>query len=422
MCRPCLPQTFYTKYVQKLLYLDMLKQLFSSLLLLVLFSCGDNTEYRYRAKPIKLKVKDIYRADIVKNAMFDAEEMDVAALKRSSKNEFLKGVDAFKNKKDIGTAIKQFKKAILLFPDAKLYYELGNALLKRGGVVSLEEAEDAYRVANTLGFQPQNLLVFKEAMVNYQLYKTTTTAYKNNYLNEALYQLKKAMISGFIDSVAVGKEPLLSGIEQDFQYKYLLLTLKPIEGANAGENKPFNMYKSLFPNHTNGLKITPDQVEMKSYRESISYDFAKFIPEMESSSFSRDVTADYYYVGKVKETPFYTALLYASVSFSEQDMQPVYTQLVVYDNNTGNVISSKTVACNCSPEKIRVANISADKIEIEDLTRIWDKPVTAVSFDQNRVVDYKSEGHATYTISELGTIEVQDRSKQFSDSLLIVGK
>lgn len=397
-------------------------KLFNLLPLLVLFSCADNVEYRYKAKPIKLTVKDIYNTDVIANALFDAEEQDVEALKRAGKTEFLKGVDAIKNRKDLLAAIKHYKKAILLFPDAKLYYELGNALLKRGGEIALDEATSAYYVAEALGFQPQSLITYKYALVHYQLYKLSPETTKNTYLGSAINNLKLAMMNGFIDSVAVSKDPLLAGIEQVLAYKHLLLTIKPMEGELAGGNKQFSLFKSLFPNQANGLQITPEQVEMKTYRESISYDFAKFIPEMESSSFSRDVSGDYFYVGKVKETPVYTALLYASVSFSEQDMQPVYTQLVVYNNQSGKVISSKTVACSCSPEKIRTAKITADKVEVEDLQRVWDKPITTVSFKENKVVNYQPIGNATYTINELGSIEVEEKSNQFTDSLLIVGK
>lgn len=396
-------------------------KLINLLLILVLFSCTDKVEYRYKAKPIKLKAADIYRAEMVKNALFDAEELDADALQRTSKAEFLKGIDAFKNKHDLGTAIKQFKKAILLYPDTKLYYELGNALLKRGGKVSLEEAENAYGVAEVLGFQPAHLIKVKQAMVNYQRYKIHADDQKRYYLNSAVADLKLAMMNGFIDSVAVSKEPLLAGIEQCFDYRYMLLTLQPFTNTISSQNHQFMLFKSLFPKHPNGLQITPELVEMKSYSQPISYDFAQFIPEMESSSFSRDVTADYYYVGIVKETTLYTALLYTSISFSEQDMQPVYTQLVVYNNSKGSILSSKTISCNCSPEKIRVAQISADKVEVEDLTRVWDKPFTSVSFKHNKVIEYKPEGRATYTISEAGVIEIREKSTQFSDSLLIVG-
>lgn len=285
-------------------------------LVIIIVGCEPEVTYRYKAKLTKLKVEDIYKADYVKNALFDAEELDVDALKRASKNEFLKGVDYLKNKNNIRGAIIHFKKAILIFPEAKLYYELGNALAKFNGKVSIVEAINAYEVARVLDFQPQGMLDYKLAVLIYRLSKIPGNEYQKFHEAEALHKLKLAILSGYTDSVAIAKDPQLTGIEQLIGYKYVLLSTSSIQHQSEGINNMFTIFKKLFPDQPNGILITPEEVEMKKYNQSISYDFAKFIPEMESSSFGRDVGADFFYVGKLKETTMYTAIVYTSVTFA----------------------------------------------------------------------------------------------------------
>ena len=70
---------------------------------------------------------------------------------------------------------------------------------------------------------------------------------------------------------------------------------------------------------------------MKDYKESVSFDFVKFVPEMENSSFGRDVSHDYYYVANMGGNENYSAFIYTSESFYGEEMQPVHTVLATYD-------------------------------------------------------------------------------------------
>src|SRR6478609_2129556 len=90
----------------------------------------NRVEKRYviKAKLIRLQKETMYDKKLAYNAIFDAEESGSDSVKNESRKCFLKGIDLYKNKKDIAAAIVQLKKSILLFPAAKTYYELGNAL------------------------------------------------------------------------------------------------------------------------------------------------------------------------------------------------------------------------------------------------------------------------------------------------------
>lgn len=127
------------------------------------FACSQTSiNYVARVKPLRLFDTEIYKADKVEDVLFDSEEQNIDSLRNLSRQLFLKGVDAFRNKKAPGTAIKIFKQSILALPDAKTYYELGNALLESGMFKDeFEEAEQAFEIAERLNFQPLYLVHYK---------------------------------------------------------------------------------------------------------------------------------------------------------------------------------------------------------------------------------------------------------------------
>jgi hypothetical protein len=77
------------------------------------------------------------------------------------------------------------------------------------------------------------------------------------------------------------------------------------------KNKPdelFQAYVSSFPKVSDEqFAITINDVGLKDHRRSVGYEFVQFIPEMENTSFGRDVSHDFIYVANVRETPFYYA-------------------------------------------------------------------------------------------------------------------
>jgi hypothetical protein len=101
-------------------------------------------------------------------------------------------------------------------------------------------------------------------------------------------------------------------------------------------------------------------------------------------------------------------------------MQPVTTTLAVYNNQSGLIISRKSIACQCSAEKIRSSIVSNGEIVMEDFKRVWDKPITEVSFEENTVKEYVPVSKGVYAINEQGQIVVKSVSDGFVDSLSVV--
>ena len=77
----------------------------------------------------------------------------------------------------------------------------------------------------------------------------------------------------------------------------------------------------------------------------LAYDYEKFVPEMRNGKFSREVENEYFYVGKVKEDSFFTALLYAGKNMwliDGRGYSPVYFYLVTYSPQ-GKIIDKMQV-------------------------------------------------------------------------------
>jgi len=386
-----------------------MKKLFFLISIMFLIGCSQTSvNYVARVKPMHLYETDIYKADKVEDVLFDAEEQNTDSLRNLSRKFFLEGIDLFRNQNDPGSAIRLFKKSILALPDAKTYYELGNAILESGRFQDdFKESEKAFEIAERLHFQPLY-------QVQYKLACAMNRA-APEYTYGVHYKLLEAFRQGFSDTNLIKKEKHLNSFVKSREYNNFKIALL-LNKMNDKQEDIFNIYTRAFAALASDFEIKPEMVDMKDYKQSISYDFVKFIPEMQNSSFGRDVSHDFMYVGRVKETPLYTALIYASVGYYGEYMQPVYTKLVTYDLN-GSIISSIILAGQFSAERIKSGRIDNNKIVIEDHKRIWEQAIDKVSFEENRVIKYELIAKAVYSFDENGNIREESVPENFNDTL-----
>jgi tetratricopeptide (TPR) repeat protein len=387
-------------------------------LLMFCLGCSQDSKKNYvlKVKLHQLTPEDMYDEDLVYDVIFDGQEQDLDSLKTKSRQLFLQGVDLYKNKNNPFASISLFKQSIMVFPDAKTYYELGNALIdaKKGGK-GYEEAILAYEVAEKLQFQPLSMIMYNKAVAQYQ---HSVLKDDKELLDGALYTLGQAISSGFSDTLFISKDKRIEGITNTPGYRTILTGLR----MNSQSNKQlsfFDQFRGSFAAGAQPFEIPVDKVAMEDYKNSISYDFAEFVPEMENSEFGRSVSHDYFYVTRVAENPAYTALVYTSTSFEGEYMQPVLTRLVTYDNN-GKIIASKLFSCQCSAEKVKMGKIEDNVITVEDYKRTWKKPIDEVSFDENEVDKFELIAKAKFRIDDSGNIVEESVPENYSDSSLLV--
>ncbi|MES2690748.1 MAG: hypothetical protein V4658_10115 [Bacteroidota bacterium] len=375
----------------------------------LLVSCGDHIQYVYKPKVHKLKTSQLYDSDLVYDVVFDSYEQNADSLRKKGRELFLQGADLYKNKHNAFAAITRFKASILIFPDAKTYYELGNALTDCN---KYDEAQKAYNLAERLDFEPRSLISLKLAVLSYQSYLSNKVE-KEYALSNAVNKLYALYRNG-ADESTVLKEKKLAAIVLTQKYKNMKINVEA-ERVKGNSNGLFALFKSAFRQNVSNLDIAVEEVEMTKYNQSISYEFSKFIPEMENTSFSRDVGNDFYYVGLVKETDMYVAVLYNAVTFYDQEMQPTRTMLAVYDHE-GNLKTQKMVACQCSAEKIKRCSIKDNKVMVEDYLRVWEKPITEAAFEDNKVKAHNLIAKATFSIDDNGNIQNEDVPAGYNDS------
>jgi hypothetical protein len=386
---------------------------FKSLLVIFSFLClgcfQQEKNYVAKVKLLKLHEADIYNADVVYDVIFDSEEQNVDSLRNLSQQLFLKGIDTYKNKKNVIDAIVLFKESILTFPNAKTYYELGNAKLEANqGDPGLKDAQAAYYVAEKLNFQPLSMIYYKKACVSNLLHEVD-----ESNVRAYLYQ---AFQAGFSDTTLLNNDKYLKSFLTTKAYRNLMADVE-LKKLLAHPENLFDTFKKSFAVVSLPFEITFDQVGMKDYKQSISYDFAKFVPEMQTSSFGREASHDFLYVAKVAETPNYTALLYSSVNYYGENMQPVHTKLVTY-NNEGDIIASILFSGQFTANNIKIGQIEGNRISLQDYKRVWKKPIDEVPFDENAVEKYELISSAVFQIDDSGKIMEESVPANYKDSVV----
>ncbi|HCS22003.1 MAG TPA: hypothetical protein DIW47_15850 [Bacteroidetes bacterium] len=377
---------------------------------LTLFSCKEKINYVLKVDLKQLQLDDLYDRKKVEEVIFDATERNPDSLVAQSRQVFLKGADLLKNQNKPHYAVVEFKKSILIFPQAKTYYELGDALYQAGGSDNLEEAIQAFEIAEHLGFQPAYRVYFHLARTHAALVETNPEKGRKYSIYE---NLRLAFVNGYSDtSELLASSPFQTVVHSD-RYNYLVQNY--LGRKEGGKDNIFNVFRQQFGQAQEEFSIDTGEVTMREYNSNISFDFRAYIPEMQNTDFGRDVSHEYFYVATVAENPNYVTLIYSSIDYWSMAMTPVYTTLATFDHD-GNRIASIVFSCNCSAEKIKTGRIKGDRIYLEDLERSWLYPIDKVPFDENAVISIESKGKAEYRIIEDGTILEVKASESFNDT------
>ncbi|HSY60292.1 MAG TPA: hypothetical protein VK796_00390, partial [Cytophaga sp.] len=271
--------------------------------------------------------------------------------------------------------------------------------------------------AEELHIKPIYSVYYKVACAN-NMIGVLNKSEDDSYQYEVISYLRRAFHEGFNDTLSIEKDERINSIVPTLAYKSLLRELKA-ENQKGNKNGLFELYKAAYPLQTDGFEITLNDVVGYRDKESISYDFSAFIPEMQNTDFGREVSNDFFYVAKVHETPAYTAVIYTSVSFwgEADELMPSFTSLVTYDPK-GTIIDRKLIACQCSAEKIKVAKITGNKVYVEDFKRVWKEPIDAVPFEENKINKHISLAKLTYEIHEDGTIHAFEIPANYIDTVI----
>jgi tetratricopeptide (TPR) repeat protein len=359
-------------------------------LISIIYSCGDfkpkDKEKLDDEVSIELTAADIYDGQTV-NAFLKSGDLDLV----TANNQYFKGIDAFKNEKDLDSSLHYFLQSILQQPTGRAYYELGNVLKQK---MKLEPALKAYKMAEQLDYEPFSNL----------LYQISGIYAMQNDPEKSFQYIEYALQAGYDNLDWIYKDPSFDSIRNDFGFNTAINT------GLLGMGDPSTMYwlgfKKQFPNAKFPIqtKISLTNQEMEGLR-TISYDYERFVSEMRDYAFSRDVGVGFYYTALVKETDKYTALLYLARDEYMGEFAPSLYRLITFTPN-GELIDKKVVAGqNGLTDNLRTAKISeAGNIDIEIYKIAYTKDPEEYGFDENPISSKKKIGTESMFIDPSGKI------------------
>lgn len=346
----------------------MKKILFALSISALLTACSSETATPAKENVVKKEAKfeesDLYNFD----AALAFSESVPDSVQESSKKIFLNAIDLYRNKKNPEGAIVEFKKSLILFPDAKSYYELGNALLD---TKNYAEAISSYHMAEQMDFNPLANVLYNLACA-YSMSENGP---------EALKYIQLAIENGYGN-----KKHMLSDSDLEFARNLSDFTKvyeSAMSGASSPESAMFDLYVSGFPQSNFPVVMTALQTQKVKFKNSIAYDFESFIAEMVNPNFSREVGDEFYYLALLKETENFTALIYAGKQVMYQQ-PPVYHIVATYNKNGKLIDKLEIGGYHYYEDPMKAYKITEDlKIEMNEFEVVFEKDVDEFGYEKN---------------------------------------
>jgi tetratricopeptide (TPR) repeat protein len=311
---------------------------------------------------------------------------------------FLKGIDAYKNKKNNGEAISAFTESILKQPSSMTYYELGNVLLD---TKDYDKALKSYSMAEKLGYEPFSKILYNIACVHALMGEPELSG---QYLEYALQ-------AGYTNIDNIAKDPDLANLRED-DYLFKMHLNRGLNGMSDAENLFWLQFRKPFAKTKLPLTLDLDKISIKFTDDfRISYDFEKFISEMRDEKFSREVSKGFYHVAQIVETKKYTALIYivndefageeeeydAEVKAGGLPAPQLMTFRLVTFTPQGKLIDKKQIAGReLYTDLLKVATISKDKV------------ITIKSYEITHKEDPEDVGYVNNPIKSRELVETEE--------------
>lgn len=361
------------------------------LLLTILFSCGSNPE-NSKLKYSKIEVSELSEQDMFTYAKVKTFADKQKETKTISNPYFLKGVDAFKNKKDIDSAIFYFNQSIFTNPSNVAYYELGNVLLEKK---HYHKAIYAYEMAEKLGYEPFSKVLYNIACAHSLLGDTDLAG---QYLEFALQ-------AGYSNLDNINKDKDLANLRYQ-QYIFERHFKKGMKGMSNAENLFWLQFKRKFNKMNFPLKLN-EKLDILLINEEtlISYDFEKYIAEMRDDKFSREVSKGFYYLAEIQETKDFVALVYVVKDEFMGDDAPLIFRLATY-SHSGVLLDKKEIAGRSDfMQNLKSATVNKDKsILITHFETKYEKDLEEFGLYENKMISKKKLFSETYKINSKGQI------------------
>lgn len=341
-----------------------------------------------------------FTAVISEDQIFNKELILSTGLFKEGKNKisdkyFLKGVDAYRNKKNPGEGVKLFKQSIIEQPQARAYFELGNAL---ADLNKLSDAASAYQIAEALDYKPTSKVLYNLACV----YSRAEDE------RSARYYLISAIEFGYSNAKNIYEDKDLEYLRNN-AYDFKSVVTAALSGATDPDKLQWNLFWHEFKPVSYPL-VLDEKYGSKLGEDYISYEYERFVAEMrDNSRFSRDVGFEFYHVGLAKATDSIKTLIYAVKNVIMGGEAPPDYYIVSFDH-VGKLIDKLQIGGHKKlSEPFRVATLKQNgDIEVGLFKQVYKKNPEEEGYEDNEVVDVQFLEKQFYSISDDGHFVKKD--------------
>lgn len=336
--------------------------------------------------PKALNEANLFVQDSIELALDGASELQ----KAEGRKYFLQAVDMLVNKKNAQGSIEFFKESVYYYPNAKSYFFLAKADMETG---NLDEADRALAVASEEAYTPYSEISYAYAVMAAMRKDSSCVA----MLDQAVSQ------DGFLDKDRIMNEKAFDFIRNTPGFTAMLVNTFNDDAKLKA--LLFKNYLKVFPDLNTPYASPVDSAARYNYDNYINYDYAVFIPGMEDGRFSRDVSNEYLFVGKLKMNGGNQAVIYKTVLAIADTLNPVKTYVMVYDS-LGNIKDSEMIGCYCSPTESVAYTIREDNsIESTSHHYTWKFDPLEKGYAGNEITSRNSDKPSTIKLGSTGAIE-----------------
>jgi len=361
---------------------------------LIIYSCSSSVS----KKDSKFSEQAMYNFDTASQFVGNKEE---------AKKKFLSAIDLYRNKKNhLPESIAEFKASILLHPDAKTYFELGNALFDNN---NYSEAIQAFKMAEQFDYSPLSNVMYKLSLAHaYYANEISGEAKHDDENKEALHYMQLALQMGYSRPTDYLKDSVFN-IAKGNNYEFVQGYFESMSGNKDPQKMLWENFKNEFNKIELPLVINTIWIQQHPLNEAIAYDYEKYVPEMRDAKFSREVENEYYYFANIRKDSASIALMYAGKNTWLTDANgntPTYFYMVTYAPG-GKIIDKMLVAGQRSfTDAFRVLSLKQNyNFEIREYKNIFKDDPEKDGYEHNYVVKSELLGVNNFRIKPDGHFE-----------------
>lgn len=359
-----------------------------------LFACNAPTRPSAEKTDPQYKGQGQFPATLREDQIFDKTMALGASRNNAGKNKisdryFLKGVDMYRNQRNPEEGVKLFKQSIMEQPQARAYFELGNAL---ADLNNLKDAAAAYEIAEALDYKPTSKVLYNLACV----YSRAEDE------KSARYYLVSAIEFGYSNAKNIYADKDLEYLRQNM-YDFKSTVNAALSGATDPDKLHWNQFWHEFKPVSYPL-VLDEKYSSKLGEDYISYEYERFVAEMrDNDKFSREVGFEFYHVGLAKATDSVKAVIYAVKNVIMGGDTPPEYYIVSFDH-VGKLIDKLAIGGHKKlADPFRVATLTENgNIEIGLFEQEYERDPEKEGYENNDLVDVKLLEKQLFSITDDG--------------------